>query len=83
MLHFTYVATESREEIQFVSKIEIEEKFQAFIGLPNQMYLFVHIDNSLEDIFSLKKFNTESNQVSNMFLCVLNVWNNLKNSQKS
>ncbi len=67
MLLFNYVSLESNEEIQFISKIELEEKFQAFIGLSNYMYLFVHIDKNLENVFSLKKLDNESNQVILMY----------------
>ena len=63
MLNFSYVLTETREEIQFVSKIELDEKFQAFIGLPNRMYLFVHIDKYFEKVFSIKILNQETNEV--------------------
>ena len=62
------MSTENNEEIQFVSKIELEEKFQAFIGLSNDMILFVHIDKNLENIFSLRKLDNDQ-----VILLILNI----------
>ena len=67
LLHFNYNPADASDEIEFVSKIDLNEKFHDFIGLSNDLYLFVRLNENVESLFDIKRIDNQSNKVLNIF----------------
>ena len=72
MLEFKFNPTDlnTNEELKYVSKIEIDNKFHYFTGVSTEVYLFVHLDKNLENNFQFKKFDDTTNKVFSFFVFV-------------